>query len=570
MEKQWKLANPDEKSVARLSRALGCEPATATVLLNRGIASPQAARHFLTPAITQLRPPFAMQDMDRAVARILKALEKREKVLIFGDYDADGVTATVLLLEFFRQIGLEVSYYIPHRIEEGYDLQTPQITDYVLPRGFDLVITVDCGSSSREAVALAQQNGVDVIITDHHSVSDPPAPAFALINPKRKDCPADMDHLAGVGVAFSLIICLRKALREQGFWEEGKEPRLRDFCDLVALGTVADMVPLLAENRILSRAGLHMLERSPRPGLRALARSAKVSLPADTDDIAFRLAPRINAAGRMDHARQAVELLTTRDPAQAKQIAAALNQMNQDRQAAERRIFSQITAYLEKQPRILEGNSLVLAYPGWHEGILGIVASRLTEQYVRPVILISVKNGLGIGSGRSVPGFDLYQGLSACAPCLRRFGGHAMAAGLQIEKDRIHRFRQSFEQQVTRMGADSALVHTLAIDQEIGLDAVTDKLLDELELLQPFGTDNPEPLFMARDLEVAHAKVVGQQHCRMTLRQAGDRTARPISAIRFNIREGAEKTKYFSKLAFRLRWNRWQGRKTPQMIIEAG
>ncbi|MCP4352424.1 MAG: single-stranded-DNA-specific exonuclease RecJ [Desulfobacterales bacterium] len=568
MKKQWQILQPDINAVETVRNTLKCNPVTAAILVNRKIATEKDALNFHNPSISNLRPPFSMKDMDIAVSRIYTAITDNEKILVFGDYDVDGVTATTILYEFFLHTGADVSYYIPDRISEGYSLKPNHISDYVLPNRINLIITTDCGSGSHEAVKMAQDAGTDVIITDHHNISLKP-PAIAIINPKREDCPSGFENLAGVGVAFYLLICLRKYLRDKGFWQDIAEPNLKNYCDLVALGTVADVVPLIDENRIFSKTGLGIINSGTRPGISALIEASRVNgSSVDTQDIAFRLAPRLNAAGRLDHAKTSVELLTTKDPETAKQIAQSLSRINTRRQNLEKKILEQILKYLKTCTQLHIQNTLVLSHHEWHEGVLGIVASKLVDLYYRPVVLIGTRNGIGKGSGRSIPGIDLHQGIMACADDLEHFGGHAMAAGLTIKKENIAKFQKNFENAVSQMAAPDSFSHIISIDYELNFDKITDRLTDELEFLQPFGEGNPEPLFMAGDVRVAHSKIVGKNHRQMILRQGSARAGRSVRAIRFNIDKDAPLKERFDQISFRLRWNRWNNRKTQQIIVE--
>ncbi len=566
MKHEWHILTPGRNQVEKIRRILGCSPVTATVLANRGIEDEAGVKQFMNLSLADLRPPFGIKDMDAAVRRIAQAIRNQERVLIFGDYDVDGITATTLLLEFFRFIGLHADYYIPHRCNEGYDIQVAHIFGVALPRETDLIITVDCGSSRHEAVRSARESGIDMIITDHHTIASPPA-AAAVINPRRADCTAGFDHLAGVGVAFALVVCLRKHLRESGFWKSRSEPNLKNFLDLVALGTIADMVPLKGDNRILSRIGMDVINAGNRPGLTALLKAAGVrEAVRDTDDIAFRLAPRLNAAGRLDHAKTAVELLTTRDPVRAEEIADSLNELNRRRQQTEKRMLERALACFGDDPEETGRCALVLAHSDWHEGVLGIVASKLTNQFFRPTILISSRNGIGKGSGRSIPGVNLYEGLRACSSHLEKYGGHPMAAGLQIRPERIDAFRQDFEAWASEFVGPEPPLKKIAIDCELNFQEVTETLINELERLMPFGEGNPEPLFLARNVQVSSSKIIGKHHRRMSLRQ-GNPSARAMNAIQFNV-DRSRLTDNFEQIAFRLRWNRWKGRKTAQIIIE--
>lgn len=563
------MLQPDPAAVRELSQKLNCHPVTATVLVNRNIKTQADARHFLKVSLNNLRPPSSLKDTDAAVKRIYEAIAGNQKILIFGDYDVDGITATVVLLIFLRYVGADVTYYIPHRINEGYSIQPRHISHYARPNQFDLIITTDCGSSSHQAVAAANKSGIDMVITDHHNIGDDIPPALAVINPKRRDCPAGLPNLAGVGVAFFLLICLRTYLREKGFWQKRQEPNLKSYCDLVALGTVADMVPLVDENRILCKTGLGLINTGHRPGLTALAEASGIRNDTiDAEDIAFRLAPRLNAAGRMDHAARAVELLTTQDADYAANAAQTLNQLNQKRQQLEKGTLAEIEEYLAINASLLRQRSLVLSQDGWHAGLLGIVAARIMQRYYRPVILIATEDGLGKGSARSIPGINLYDALAQCRQYLDSFGGHSMAAGLKIRQENIADFKNAFENSVQERSESENLIRTLNIDGELDFATISAGLIDELESLVPYGTGNPEPLFVSTNIRVVSSKIVGQRHRRMVLRQSSRPNTPSFQAIHFNVDDRSAQEKSFAKVAFKLRWNRWNGKKTAQIVVE--
>ena len=438
MEKKWQILKPDTEAVIKMSRHLPCHPITAAVLINRNLTSPRQASRFFTSSLDMIRPPFVLRDMDVAVERIYRAIVNNENILIFGDYDVDGITATAVILEFFKHIGAKVSHYIPHRIKEGYSLQPHHIRALALPNRIRLIITTDCGSGSHDAIVSARKSGIDVIVTDHHTLSEQIPPAAAVLNPKRLDCFSKMEALSGVGVAFALVIALRKYLREQNFWQRLAEPNLKNLCDLVALGTIGDMVPLVQENRIFSKAGLDCINSVKRHGIKALCEVAGISnRSTSAEDVAFKLVPRLNAAGRMAHAEEALQLLMTEDIATARHLAISLNNYNRQRQELERLILDGIVADLNHHPDRLEKRTLVSWNPKWHQGVLGIVASRLIETYYRPVVLVAIQGQLGKGSARSVPGLDLFKALHACRHCLEDFGGHSMAAGLSIKAENL-------------------------------------------------------------------------------------------------------------------------------------
>jgi single-stranded-DNA-specific exonuclease len=569
MKKHWTLLDPDPEVIEDLTRELNCHPITAAVMANRGIVTPTDARDFFTISFNKMRSAFTLKDMDAAVCRIHKAIIDKEKILIFGDYDVDGITATVILLKFLLSTGANVSYYIPHRVKEGYSIQPQHISHYAVPNNIDLIITADCGSSSHQAAAAAKKFGIDMVITDHHNISQAIPSALAIINPKRRDCHADLQNLAGVGVVFFLLICLRAYMRDKGFWNEHREPNLKNYCDLVALGTLADIVPLIEENRILCKVGLDLINANQSPGISALLKVSAIQKEyLDAEDVAFRLAPRLNAAGRMDHAARAVELLMAESNDIAMKSAQTLNLLNQRRQDLERRTFADIQSYVEINSSLLRQRSLVLAREGWHAGILGIVASRLVDTYHRPVVLISTEDGIGKGSGRSIAGLNIYDALTACKSCLENYGGHSMAAGLKIREEYITDFQDTFESVIQRISKPEDLIPTIDIDAELEFSSISDALVDELETLMPFGPRNPEPIFIASKVAAVSSKIVGKKHRRMALRQSSAANSPTLQAIQFNVDDQSIQKKNFEKIVFKLRWNRWKTRKSAQIYIE--
>jgi len=570
MQLQWRIATPPPETIAKLVASLRCSRIIATLLANRGITNDEQARAFMHPSLQDLRPPEGLQDVDKAVQRLHRAITTNEKILIFGDYDVDGVTATAVLYEFLKAAGANVRCYIPHRLTEGYSLQAQHITAYAVPQKIDLIITADCGSASHAAIDVARQAAIDVIVTDHHEMPDPLPQALAVINPKRPDCPSGMGSLAGVGVAFYLLVALRRYLREADHWVDRPEPNLKAMCDLVTLGTIADMVPLQAENRIIAHHGLETIRNGHRPGLEALIRISGVEKKTvDADALAFYLAPRINAAGRMDHADLALALLLSDSPDAAMPLARRLQQLNTARQHAEKGILEDIQAHLAAHPRLLENKSLVLAQEGWHAGILGIVASRVAKRFHRPVVLISTDGNMGQGSARSIAGLNLYSALKDCRQSLIAFGGHAMAAGLRIQTVQIPDFQQALETTIQAMSVDTDLTPDLAIDCELDLGNVDRPLIDAIQALQPFGVALPKPLFMARNVRVCSSKIVGSGHRRMVLSPSALSRNIRLDAIQFNVGQDKAPPKRFARIAFELQWNRWNGNQKAQLVVVA-
>lgn len=569
MKAQWNIPDTDPHLVTEIAQKTALDPILVSILVRRGLVSPEDVAHFLNPSLGALRSPFLMKGMDRAVERILFALEKKQKILIFGDYDVDGITGTALLHSFLTYAGAQVSYYIPHRLREGYSFKPHHVDKVLAPLGIDLVITVDCGSDSHAAVLAAAAKGIEVIITDHHSVPEIPPPAVTMVNPKQQDCPSGLSHLAGVGVVFYLLIALRKALRDKQFWITLPEPDLKKACDLVALGTIADIVPLVLENRILTRTGLAMINRNPNPGIKALIEASKINkTQVNAEDIAFKIAPRLNAAGRIDHADTAFGLLASNTVKNAKQAALVLDRLNSKRQGVEQQIIDEIKRHLSDYPQRLDQPALVLHRQGWHLGVLGIVASRLSKQYYKPVVLISLDGDRGKGSGRSIPGVNLYQALSSCSSLLEGFGGHAMAAGLEIQTVQLKDFQLAFNRHVSALTPEGPLTASIDIDYRIDFDDIKAGLIDDLERLEPFGNANPEPLFLADDIGIVSATPVGTKHRRLILRSESSRTDTCLMAMHFHTDTTIPYPSHFQHLVFRLQWNRWNSSKSIQLIVE--
>jgi single-stranded-DNA-specific exonuclease len=570
MEKNLNILKPDPKAIQEIYRCLGCHPVTAAILVNRNLVCIDDVKRFLSPSLKHLRDPDSIVDMQHAICRIAQAIYRKEPILVFGDYDVDGITSTVLLYEFLKMTGARVSYYIPHRIEEGYSLKPEQVKNIAdTSSGIRLIITVDCGSNSHEAIREARKAGIDVIITDHHQVSGNLPDALAIVNPKREDCQSGLDHLAGVGVVFYLIISLRKYLRKKGFWSNHTEPNLKKMCDLVALGTIADIVPLKDENRVFVKTGLEIIQSGERLGIKALAKaSGFFKQVLDSQDIAFRLAPRLNAAGRIEHAEWAVKLLMTDQEDRASELACFLNELNSQRQEFEQNTFEDILNQIHRDPDLLSPKALVMASPHWHEGILGIVASRLAERFFKPTILIALRNGFGKGSCRSIRGFDLFPGLCQCSGLLEDFGGHSMAAGIKIKSSDIESFKESFDHIVSAQIQKDHLIPELTIDCELSFDDINEHFIDEIEALKPFGSENPEPVFLARNIAVSDPNIVGQNHRRMLLSQPGGQTQKKFNAIHFNVESHQHAECLLNFVVFRLKWNRWNGSKTAQIVIE--
>jgi single-stranded-DNA-specific exonuclease len=540
MARRWVMRTPDPALLAALrtegqSGPNSITPLLARLLVNRGIDTPEKASAFLMPSLrTGLRSPLLFPDMHKATERILRARAQGEPVYIYGDYDVDGVTGSSQLLLFLRELGMDPGLYIPHRTREGYGLNEHAMRT-IAERGAKVIITADCGATAHREITLAQSLGVDVIICDHHHVPEQRPPAYAVLNPMEKDCAFSFTGLSGAGVVFYLLMGLRMRLREQG----GPIPDLRRYLDLVTLGTVADLVPLVEENRVLVTHGLKEIDRSLRIGLRAL-KDVSGKAEVSSSYIGFRLGPRLNAGGRLAEAQKAVELLTTTDEARANELAADLDGENRERQGIEEKILNQAVAMVEAWPDLADRRSIVLASKEWHAGVIGIVASRLVERFYRPTFMIAIDGLKGKGSGRSPKPFHLYDGIKECADLLEGYGGHRQAAGLSIQTERIPALAERFETVARARLSGDDLVPEMAVDDELDLALVDARTIDQVRQLEPYGQGNPEPIFMARGVQVAAVRVVGAKplmgnpgHLKMALRSP--RGGRPLDAIGFGM-----------------------------------
>lgn len=506
--KVWTYEPVNADGARSLSEALGISEASATVLVRRGQTSPESARLFLAPRMDQLHDPFLMRDMDRATARILQAIRERERILIYGDYDVDGTTAVVILKKALEFLGASVSYYIPERLVDGYGMRDEPL-ERARDDGYRLIISVDCGIRSHAVVETATRIGLDVIITDHHLPEADLPKALAILNPQRQDCDYPEKILCGAGVAFKLAHALLLASKI-----ENLDAVVASFMKMAAIGTVADVVPLVRENRVIVRCGLEGLERPRNLGLEALLGVCDLlGKPVRSEDVAFRIAPRMNAAGRMAVARAVVDLFSTADRATARELANQLNAHNQERQRVEARILDEAFALLDEDASLADDLVIVLASEGWHRGVIGIVASRVVERMHRPVIVISVEHGVGQGSGRSIAGFHLLDALTECGELFDRFGGHSHAAGLTIQADRIGAFRERLNEYASRAMNPAHLTPALPIDALVPLSSINFNLFSEQQSLDPFGQGNPMPVYAAKDVTIGgDPRVLKERH----------------------------------------------------------
>jgi len=515
---QWKIKDSGHKDIEEsLVKEFGLNRIISQLMLNRHIGSLEDAQRYLHPSLNDLHSPFLMQDMKKGICRLMKAIYQAEEIVVYGDYDADGITSVVVLYKFIKELTSHVSYYIPDRVLEGYGLKIPVI-DQFKSKNIKLIITVDCGISDVEQIAYAKSIGIDTIVLDHHEIAQELPEAVACINPNRSDCAFPFKHLAGVGIAFNFLIALRGSLRKEGFWKDGAYPNLKEYLDIVALGTIGDIAPLLGENRIFAKIGLNLLTEGKRPGIKALKEVSGIDGQLiDSFKASFCLIPRINAAGRIASPLDAVYLLLSETLEEARIWAEKLDLHNRRRQAMEKDILNEILGQMVSNPDLEKMNALVFASEKWHPGVVGIVASRLVDQYSRPTFVISLKNGVGKGSGRSVSDFNIHKGLQQCAPLLLSYGGHYRAAGISIKEDDIDEFACMLDEIIRESGKSSELVSHTLIDAECTLSEINIDLIQQMSMLAPFGCENPEPVLCARNIKASAPSIVGNNHLRLKL-----------------------------------------------------
>ena len=519
---EWQFLSNNPEAARELAEGLGLSPLVAQLLLHRGLEQLESAQTFLNPTLSGLSSPTLMKDMDRAVARIIQAIRRQEKIAVYGDYDADGLTATAVLVTFLRPFFPDILYYIPHRTREGYGLNQGSLRR-LHEQGATLVITVDCGSSNHDEIEWAKGLGIEVLVTDHHQVGLQGVPrAAAVVNPKQEGCRFPYKELAGVGVAFTLVIALRQALEAEGFFR-GPKPNLRSYLDLVVLGTVADMVPLTGDNRIYAADGLRVLNDSTREGILALKAVSGIlpSARISAVDVAFRLAPRLNALGRLTEAKEGIELLITGERERARLLAETMDQENRRRQEIEQQLLKEIDETISTNPVLYQRKCLVLWSEKWPRGILGLIASRLVERWFRPVFLFGLEDGVAQGSGRSIGGFHLFKALEELAPRLLRFGGHAAAAGAALKAEDLPFFEQALEALVEKTLPPESFIPSLQVEAEVDFSLLGKSLVPYLPRLAPFGQGNPEPILVTRQVRVKTLRPVGNGHLRMTLENKG-------------------------------------------------
>ncbi len=565
--KKWILSDPSSDDCLRLMEEAGVSPLIAKLLVNREVVTGEDAKYIVDGDLSNLHDPFLMKGMTEAVDRIIKAIEGDETLTVFADYDVDGVSSAAFLIHFFRDLGIPIRYYLPNRMVEGYGL-TVEALNSIKETGSSLVITADCGITAVKEVAVAKEMGLDVIISDHHQVSSEGLPqALAVLNPHQPDCPYPFRFLCGVGIVMKLSTAIRTALYRAG-WEKSRLPNLRQYLDLFALGTIADVAPLTGENHILTRHGLEELTTTQKPGLIALKSVAGLNGAVDSQSIGFGLGPRLNAAGRLGKADSGLHLLLSQDLSQATDLANGLETVNRERQDVQKWTQKEAEYLISKEVDIQNDRVIVLASENFHRGVVGIVASRIVEKFYRPAVLIAIKDGFGNGSGRSIPKFNLFKGLQECSKYFQQFGGHAFAAGLTLEVAKIDDFKRTFKELGHKYLSSEDLIPEVKIDCEIKLADVTFELIDEINKLSPFGAVNPIPVFTSRNVILRNIKFLGKEANHVRFKVLQNNALKDV--IAFNMRSAFEnKLKDGDQvdIVYEATVNEWHGNENLQLNL---
>ena len=558
MEKRWNILNADIQKVNALKEALKIHPILCELLVQRGIDTFDAAKKFFRPSLSDLHDPWLMKDMKTAVDRIAEAISASQKILVFGDYDVDGTTSVATLYQFLKQLSINVDYYIPHRYKEGYGISKIGI-DFAKETGVDLIISVDCGIKSTDLIAYAKELGIDFIICDHHLPDAILPPAVAILNAKQIDCTYPYKELCGCGVVFKLItaVAQRYNLPDSSYL---------GYLDLVATAIAADIVPITDENRTLAFFGLQQVNQSPCPGLLALMELAKQTTPMRISNLVFAVAPRINAAGRMDDAKKAVQLFIEKEYSNALAIASLLQQDNLDRREADTSITEEALAEIENDPNHSTKKSSVVFQAHWHKGVVGIVASRLIEKHYKPTIVLTQSGDVIAGSARSVIGFNLYEALHACREHLLGYGGHFAAAGMTLSLDKLEHFKLAFENAVAERITETQLTPEILINAVLPLDNINMNFFQIITQMEPFGPDNMRPIFIAKGvMDTGYSKLVKEAHISFNVTQGNN----SVRGIGYNMPEHIHIVKSGQPfdIVFQLQLNEWQGNQSVQMQI---
>ncbi len=535
MNKKWQIYETNENKIQEIQEKYQLNQLLATILVNRNITEKEDIRLFLEPTRSDFHDPFLMTDMKKAVKRIIQAIEKQEKVTIYGDYDVDGITSITVLKSFLQDRGLAVEHYIPNRLEEGYGLNQ-QAIGKIVKSGCQLMITVDCGISAIEEINYANSLGIETIVTDHHEPGNELPAALAVIDNKRKDSNYPFRELAGVGVVFKLIQAIGISL---GL----KEEEYLKYLDIVCVGTISDIVPLVDENRVIAKLGLMLIRQTKNIGLRSIIHSSGYS-KIDSNSISFGIAPRINACGRMGKAEEALELLLSKNYNHVTELTRNLNEHNRIRQETEKNIFENAVKQIEEE-KLDQNNTIIVGGENWHHGVIGIVSSKITEMYFKPSILLSFEEeGIGKGSGRSIPGFDLHDALMQCTDTIEKFGGHSMAVGITVRKENFLKFREEFEKIASEAHIDE-IMPVIQVDSKIDVKDINKDMVESLKQLEPFGEGNRMPVFVFKNLRIDSIRALSEgKHLKLTLKDNNT----IINSIGFNLGHLAEEYRIGDKI----------------------
>lgn len=558
MQKKWKILSADEAKINDLLQSLKIHPVLCKILVQRGIKTFDQAKDFFRPRLTDLHSPWLMKDMEKAVERIIAAINNNEKILVFGDYDVDGTTAVACMYQFLKKIYSSLDFYIPHRYREGYGVSKSGI-DFAKENGFTLIISLDCGIKSAELIGYAKEQGIDFIVCDHHLPDEILPPAVAILNPKQIDCHYPYKELCGCGVGFKLMSALAEKLNLPA------EAALQ-YLDLVATAIAADIVPMTGENRVMAFHGIEKVNQNPNYGIKALAKLSGLEKELRITNLVFMIAPRVNAAGRMDDARKAVQMFVAESEEEALQYAELLHSDNTDRKEADKTITEEALDQINRNEDWKNRKSTVVFQPHWHKGVVGIVASRLIEHYYRPTIVLTQSGDYAAGSARSVPGFNLYEAIHACKEHLLGYGGHFAAAGMTLEAGQVDAFREKFEQVVSSTITPEQLIPEIVIDAEIALQDIRQPFYDIISQMEPYGPENLRPVFIAKKvIDTGRSKVVKEQHIRFSVQQHNV----TVTGIGFGMAEKFHllQQKQPIDIVFTIDINEWNGNTSLQIKV---
>ena len=558
MQKRWKILTADEEKVKALHQSLKVHPVLCKIFVQRGIETFEQAKDFFRPELSELHSPWLMKDMEKAVARIITAIDDDEKILVFGDYDVDGTTSVASMYQFLKKLHSNLDFYIPHRYREGYGVSKAGI-DFAKENGFTLIISLDCGIKSADLIAYAKELGIDFIVCDHHLPDDVLPVAVAILNPKQKDCNYPYKELCGCGVGFKLMSALAERMNlppESAF----------EYLDLLATAIAADIVPMTGENRVLGFHGLIKANKNPNYGIKALAKLSGLQKELHITNLVFMIAPRVNAAGRMDDARKAVQLFIAENEDEALEFAELLHSDNIDRKEADKNITEEALRQIKENKDWIDRKSTVVFQSHWHKGVVGIVASRVIEQYYRPTVVLTQSGEYAAGSARSVPGFNLYEAIHACREHLLGYGGHFAAAGMTMEVNQVDAFREKFEEVVSSTIPPELLIPEIVIDAEITLKDIKQSFYDIICQMEPFGPENLRPVFVVKKVtDSGWSKIVKEEHIRFSIKQ--DHIT--ITGIGFGMADKFQllQQKQPVDIVFTIDMNEWNGERSLQLMV---